>query len=88
MYALMLVFAADITINQTLSVKHLGWPSACPPESPLRHAMFNLNVPPLRAQRPLSMTIPRPWTLVFTHRSSIITANSSTTIMALSPIKS
>jgi hypothetical protein len=42
----MLVFVADITINQTPLVKHLGWPSACPPESPLRHATFNLDVPP------------------------------------------
>jgi len=46
MYVLMLVFVADITINQTPPVKHLGWPSACPPESPLRHATFNLDVPP------------------------------------------
>lgn len=35
----------DINISKPLPVKHLGWLSACPPESLLRHTTFENDVP-------------------------------------------
>lgn len=36
----------DINISEPPLVKHLGWPSACSPDSLLRHTIFDFDVPP------------------------------------------
>jgi hypothetical protein len=37
---------ADINISEPPPAKHLGWPSACSPDSLLRHTTFDFDIPP------------------------------------------